>query len=230
MSSNGKIVSDRLLDLSRSLDDVAGKLRENAVGSGRRLLIEAESLIAEAESCASTVDVGAAAWELKLQNRPASQGEVKRQLQILMGSFPNAPKIDLQLYGTALVEDVLSEQPSMLALSNACRTLRRTSRFLPTISEVLGVLETEMSRQLDRIEAAQEFQTRLSLAKFAILEAREKIEAGFERQVKMASKLLGTGSNTNFLPEEVLHEARRRGSAADRSSPDNPGPACRGPA
>lgn len=223
MSPDGKIVSeqaswasDSLLDLSRSLDLVTGRLEwwENGVGAGRRLLNEAESLIAEAESCASTVDVGAAVRELKLQSRPASQIEVKRQLQILMGSFPNAPNKDLQLYGTALVEDVLNERPSILALSNACRTLRRTSRFLPTISEVLGALENEMSRQLDRIEAAQEFQTRIGLAKCAALEARKRIDAAFERQVKMASKLLRTGSNTNFLPEEVLHEARRRGSAA----------------
>lgn len=223
VSEQGSWALDSLLDLSRLLDDVAGSLEwwESGVGSGRRLLIEAESLIAEAESFASTVDVGAAARDLKLQNRPASQSEVKRQLQILIGSFPNAPKQDLQLYGTALVEDVSNERPSILALSNACRILRRTSQFLPTISEVLGALENEMSRQLDRIEAAQEFKTRIGQAKSAVLEARKKIDEVFEHQVKMASKLLRTGSNANFLPEEVLHEARRRDrTVRDRSSPE----------
>ncbi|WP_194462126.1 hypothetical protein [Bradyrhizobium sp. CCBAU 53340] len=203
---------EALLDLSRSLDDVTGQLGwwDQGVGAGKRLLLQAENLIKEAECYASAVDIGAAVRELKEQSRPASQTEVKRQLQILIGSFPNAPKHDLQLYGTAMVEDVLEERPSILALSNACRTIRRTSRFLPTISEVLGVLENEMSRQFDRIEAAQEFERRIGLAKCAFEEARKKIDAAFEFQVQIACRQLRWGNNTAFLPQEVLDEARKR--------------------
>lgn len=74
------------------------------------------------------------------ENRPATQQEVKRALQVLIGSFPNAAKTDLSIYAVSLFDDVVAERPTIGALSAACRKLRRASSFLPTIKDVLDAI------------------------------------------------------------------------------------------
>ena len=76
-----------------------------------------------------------------LEDQPATAKEIKRELQILIGSFPNAPgKVDLSIYGVAVFDEVLAEAPSLRLLKNACRRLRRESEFLPSIKTVLDTL------------------------------------------------------------------------------------------
>lgn len=70
--------------------------------------------------------------------RPATRDEIKRELHVLVGSFPNAGKADLELYGRALALDVIDIEPTIEAIIVACMVLRRQSKFLPTISEVLS--------------------------------------------------------------------------------------------
>jgi hypothetical protein len=77
---------------------------------------------------------------------PASDRMLQAHLAALVGAFPNAPKADIELYGRALAMDVADAKPSGLALVRTCRRLRRTCRFVPTISEVLEVLEEEELR------------------------------------------------------------------------------------
>jgi hypothetical protein len=79
--------------------------------------------------------------------KPASPSETQNQLAVLVACFPNAPKdTPLEVYGAALRADVEDAQPSRGALALACRNLRRDSRFLPTISEVLDALEVAETR------------------------------------------------------------------------------------
>jgi DnaA N-terminal domain len=74
-------------------------------------------------------------------DRLATAQEIKRTLQILIGSFPNAPsKADLSIYGVSLFDEVISESPSLRVLEAACRKLRRDSAFLPSIRDVLEAL------------------------------------------------------------------------------------------
>ena len=69
--------------------------------------------------------------------RPATREEIKRELQILVGAFPNATKSNLEIFGRALALDVIDLHPCIEAVRVGCLALRRRSRFLPTISEVL---------------------------------------------------------------------------------------------
>ena len=74
-------------------------------------------------------------------DRLATDQEIKRALQILIGSIPNAPsKADLSIYAVSLFDEVISESPSLRVLNAACRKLRRESGFLPTIKDVLEAL------------------------------------------------------------------------------------------
>jgi hypothetical protein len=73
--------------------------------------------------------------------QPATDHELKALLAVLAGSFPTAPRTDLQIFGRALIEEIADTKPSRGALIRACRQLRRTSKFLPTICEVLEAIE-----------------------------------------------------------------------------------------
>jgi len=80
--------------------------------------------------------------EITKATSPASIAETKTELALLVGGFPNSGKNDLRVYGRMLVQDVRAAQPSVAALALACRRLRRTSRFVPTIAEVLEAIAT----------------------------------------------------------------------------------------
>jgi hypothetical protein len=74
-------------------------------------------------------------------DRLATDREIKRALQGLIGSIPNAPsKADLSIYAVSMFDEVISESPSLRVLNAACRKLRRESDFLPTIKAVLEAL------------------------------------------------------------------------------------------
>ena len=76
-----------------------------------------------------------------IEDQAATAFEIKRELQVLIASFPNAPgKADLSIYGVNLFDEVLAEAPSLRLLKNACRKLRRKSEFLPSIKTVLDAL------------------------------------------------------------------------------------------
>jgi hypothetical protein len=75
---------------------------------------------------------------LAVMARSATKEEIKRELHVLVHSFPNATKANLEIYGRALALDVIDLQPTIEAMVVACMVLRRTSKFLPTISEVLS--------------------------------------------------------------------------------------------
>ena len=66
--------------------------------------------------------------------------------------------------GRMLCEDVGAQQPTIGALEAACRELRRTSRFIPAISEVLTALA-----------AAEESQIKIISTLSSLPEARRKL-------------------------------------------------------
>jgi hypothetical protein len=74
-------------------------------------------------------------------DRLATAQEIKRALQVLIGSIPNAPsKADLSIYAVSLFDEVISESPRLRVLDAACRKVRRESGFLPPIKDVLEAL------------------------------------------------------------------------------------------
>lgn len=67
-----------------------------------------------------------------------SERAVRRYVAQLIGSFPNANPTDPETYIAALVFDLLDCQIPDAVLLLTCQEIRRTSRFVPTISEVIG--------------------------------------------------------------------------------------------
>lgn len=74
-----------------------------------------------------------------------SQDTTRLQLSIMLDAFPNAGKEPREAYFATLVHDVIDEGHPPHVVAEACRTLRRTSRFVPTVSELLGQCEAKRS-------------------------------------------------------------------------------------
>jgi len=198
----------RLSEALRSLSIEATTARS------QQFLSRFDDVIAAADAVSGLSDL---ADEIAKECRPAESQELKRQLQILIGSYPNASKADLSIYGVALAEDVAGERPPIAALVNACRKLRRNSTFVPAIAEVLDVLARETMQLQTEIESIRLFGERLAAAKSAVEEARARITNNFERLVVIARRQLTNADNTNWLPGEVVAEARRRNATVSIS-------------
>jgi hypothetical protein len=85
--------------------------------------------------------------ELEALSRPAAKAEIAQHLAVMLQSFPNAGNANREIFVRVLAEDVGASQPSIGVLELACRNLRRTARFMPTINETLEALaEAERER------------------------------------------------------------------------------------
>ena len=71
---------------------------------------------------------------------------VKREVANLVGSFPNASLASPETYLTALVFDLMSKGIPDAIVVLACRNLRRSCRFVPSIAEVLALADDMLRR------------------------------------------------------------------------------------
>lgn len=101
--------------------------------------------------------------------------EVSKALAALLGSFPTSNIPQPTVFTLAMLDDVLSEQPSWLALESACRHLRRTQKFMPSITEVLAVLKDEQERWDSREAAVWDARFYLTAAPQLIAEAKMQL-------------------------------------------------------
>jgi hypothetical protein len=85
-------------------------------------------------------ELAARSRSLERAMRPATEKEIGQSLLFLGGAFPNAGKIDLTAFGELFMQYVRDAAPSLIVLQAACDRVIRTSRFLPTISEVLEAI------------------------------------------------------------------------------------------
>jgi hypothetical protein len=70
-----------------------------------------------------------------------SRAKAAEKLALLIDSFPTSNIPNPKAFTALLLEEVLAAEPCPLALESACRHIRRTSKFMPAISEVLTVLK-----------------------------------------------------------------------------------------
>jgi hypothetical protein len=100
---------------------------------------------------AALPELEAALRELQNLGRPATKVEIAKDLALLVKSYPNSGTTDGEVYGRMLIEDVAAEQPAIGDLAPACRNIRRTSKFLPSISEVLQAIAGAKNRREDLV-------------------------------------------------------------------------------
>ena len=60
-----------------------------------------------------------------------------------MGSFPTSKIPEPEIFVRALMDDVMALDPSFVEMESTCRELRKTKKFMPSISEVIEELEKQ---------------------------------------------------------------------------------------
>jgi hypothetical protein len=66
---------------------------------------------------------------------------IAEQVGLLLGSYPNAVPHDPEAYVLMMIEEIALAEPDAIDLEMACRRLRRTLKFPPTIPEVIEAIE-----------------------------------------------------------------------------------------
>jgi hypothetical protein len=104
----------------------------------------------------SPVDARASAWltsdapaliaALDKFDQPTTKNDIATQVMMLLAAFPNASRPELKIYSKTLAADIGAMQPGRLAVEWACRKLRRTCKFVPTIAEVLDAVHEAATR------------------------------------------------------------------------------------
>jgi hypothetical protein len=101
-----------------------------------------------------------------------TRSQVAKHVSLLIGSFPNANPGDPETYTKMLIEEIMAAVVSVVSLETACRNIRRSAKFLPTISEVLEAIKEAnslWSKRWEAIEcfeeAAEELRTKLTAEK-----------------------------------------------------------------
>lgn len=129
--------ADEVLDVD--FENLAFVLKEGSQRRTVRALAYARKVVNEGVAAQVLVDI----------SRPAPRQEVGGHLALLLASFPNAGKANLEVYGRQLVEDVAAMRPCRICLLRACRSVRLDLVFLPAIAEVAEAVASEQ-RQLSR--------------------------------------------------------------------------------
>jgi hypothetical protein len=127
-----------------------------------------------------------------------TKGRVAKHIALLIGSFPNANPADPETYTKMLIEEVVAAAPTVTALEAACRKVRRTAKFLPTISEVLAAIKEEQRAWDERWDA-------INCADMEADTLRKKLEAESAR--RLAAELARAQAVPLFAPgDRVSHE------------------------
>lgn len=114
--------------------------------------------------------------------QPAVGRDFGEAVTVLICAFPNRPN-GAQIYTTALCEDLAVLAPTRLGLNIGTRRLRRTSRFVPVIAEVLGAV------------AAADQNVRLVAERAAALPGRVS-----EARALIENRRLALATRTNIHP------------------------------
>jgi hypothetical protein len=92
--------------------------------------------------------------------------EVAKQVALLIGAYPNGNPADPEIFVRMLIDDIVAAGPTFVVLQAACHKVRRSSRFLPTIAELLEAIE----------EAEDEWTPRFCAIHVGIDQVRENAE------------------------------------------------------
>ena len=99
-----------------------------------------EPMIAEAARALETGEAKLLAESLAV---PLPDRDLALMVAELVASFPPRPGQDLRIFGRMMAQDVATARPSRAALAGACRQLRASCTFLPSIKEVLDAVEAQ---------------------------------------------------------------------------------------
>jgi hypothetical protein len=79
-------------------------------------------------------------------DRQITRRVVSEEISLLIGGFPNAGPHSPKVYTRMMIEEIVAANPTAVALEGACREIRRTKTFAPSIPELLEALRQHEER------------------------------------------------------------------------------------
>jgi hypothetical protein len=131
----------QLEQLERRLRTAMAASGELKVAMQSNVVERLSAAIDDAKRLIVSGEIAALQGELPSALAPATLEEIGARIALLIKSFPQRGKDDLETYAQLLIEDVGAESPTRLGLEIACRRLRRSVEWLPKISQVLETLK-----------------------------------------------------------------------------------------
>jgi hypothetical protein len=95
----------------------------------------------------------------------------------LVACYPNAQPPDPEIYVGMLIEEVLASDASVYELESAVRAIRRTKKFLPTVSELLTEIKKAKAEWEQRIDASLDISAEVDALLEKIREERRRQES-----------------------------------------------------
>lgn len=95
----------------------------------------------------------------------ASHSDIALEVSKLAGSYPSASRQDLSAYARILCDDIADARPTVQALRAAMKQLRQSSRYLPSVAEVLMALKVTKAPWTDYRFYLENFDKHLAEAK-----------------------------------------------------------------
>jgi hypothetical protein len=126
------------------------------------------------------------------ENGRLTRKAVAERLAWLVDSFPVCNVPNVEVYTTMLVDEVRVANVTLPALEAACREIRRTMKFLPSVAEVLPILKKH-EKLWDTRTAAIHYLPRMLKGAEELCQqlrneiAEEKAEQEYRKQVLLAT-------------------------------------------
>lgn len=83
---------------------------------------------------------------------------------LMVSAYPNGRPADLDVYCESLLHDAMSLGFSPHVVATACRTMRRTLRFLPAVADFVGACEAQRKEIGAALHYAKRLKARLATA------------------------------------------------------------------
>lgn len=121
------------------------------------------------------------------QNGRPLKSEIAKMLAIHMGSIPMPSNIDVAVFTRVLLDDVMALAPSFYELESACRELRTTKDWHPSIAEVITAIKKQQSEWRKRSTAVCFIEQDYGDLVEAIAKAEAQLAADAERERQRAA-------------------------------------------
>jgi len=106
----------------------------------------------------------------------ASNSDIAFEVSKLAGSYPSASRQDLSAFASILCDDIAEDRPTVHALRAAMKQLRQSSRYLPSVAEVLTALKATKAPWTDYRFYLENFDRHLAEARRRLQCARQRTE------------------------------------------------------
>ncbi len=108
---------------------------------------------------------------VEAKTAPPDRAQTIALVAMMLDAYPHGRPANLSAYADSLVHDLLDLKFSPAVVAMACRSIRRTSKFLPSVAELVEAAETAKRSLSDAIAGANHTAGALEKARSILIKA-----------------------------------------------------------